>query len=138
MTERRAPYSFTLPAITIEMPYERDLSINHMYAQGRGGRRFLKPHVRAWRRMLAWQCRRYYHQVQQVMPCNLIVGWTVYAPDDWRVRDADNYAKAIFDGIRDGFDVDDSRFRIGDVPTVEPSSEPRIVVRVQIERIEAA
>jgi Holliday junction resolvase RusA-like endonuclease len=77
--------------MTITLPFPP--SLHALFSQTRSGRRFISPRYRSWRKLAEQQI-----QLQRVRPFVGLVDIEIAlrAPDK-RVRDADNYAKAVID-----------------------------------------
>ena len=93
--------------LQIEMPWERDLTVNHMRF-GPGGRYRKKPHVQAWMRALSWQLRALTRNYVFEVPVQLTVDFRF---PDARTRDTHNYAKVICDAVSGGIFVNDKDIR---------------------------
>jgi len=103
--------------LTIEMPWERDLSVNHMRFGARGGYR-KKPHVQAWMNTLYWCTRTAWQapfdeggweRMEPQLPLEVFVAFRY---PDRRRRDSHNYFKCLCDPIADALHTDDQHIRI--------------------------
>jgi Holliday junction resolvase RusA-like endonuclease len=117
--------------VYIPMGWSPYLSVNDRY--DRRGRPRLRPQVEAWQEELGWRAKIQLSQRGEAIPENaaLVVDIEMRFPDDGKVRDADNYLKAIFDGLEMGLGVNDSRF-IPYVRSVEvvPAPQAGFIIRV--------
>ena len=93
--------------LTIQMPWERDLTVNHMrFGPGGGYRK--KPHVQAWMRALSWQLRALTRNYVFEVPVKVTIDFRF--PDE-RTRDPDNYFKVAMDAVSGGIFVNDKDMR---------------------------
>ena len=103
--------------LTIEMPWEKDLSVNHMrYGAGGGYRK--KPHVQAWMESCHWCVRTAWNAYRDngypgrwefSVPVRVRVDFRF--PDNRR-RDDHNTYKVICDSVASGLQIDDKDIRI--------------------------
>lgn len=86
--------------LIVEMPWEKDLSINESHF-GPGGHYRRKPHVQAWARSLAWQVKttRTNGGLLEGVPLQIVVDFRY---PDKRVRDCENWLKLIADSVAEG------------------------------------
>ena len=93
--------------LTITMPWERDLTVNHMRF-GPGGKYRRKPEVQAWMRALSWELRALTRRYVFEVPVQLTVD---FRWPDKRNYDTHNYAKSICDAVSGGIFVNDKDIR---------------------------
>ena len=93
--------------LVIQMPWESDLTVNHMRF-GPGGHYRRKPHVQAWMRTLSWQLRALTRQYVFNVPVKVTIDFRF--PDE-RARDPDNYFKVAMDAVAGGIFVNDKDMR---------------------------
>lgn len=96
--------------IVVDMPWERDLSVNHC-RMGPQGNWHIKPHVEAWMERLGWEIKAELmtrSQYEMWLPGDSDVNVMVdfYWPDKRR-RDTHNYFKVICDAVAAGLGIDD-------------------------------
>ena len=101
--------------LTIDMPWQKDLSVNHCRMGPKGNWR-LKDHVQAWMDMLAWKIKIDLMQTAQHMmwlpgdsPINVVVDFRY--PNDQK-RDDHNTYKILCDAVAAGLGIDDKHIRI--------------------------
>lgn len=128
--------------LTIEMPWERDLSVNHMrYGAGGGYRK--KPHVGTWMDRLHWEvfdacCIDNGIEIDTDSRPPRVLAPIILTVDfrypDRRRRDDHNYYKVICDAVAAGLGIDDKDLRIS-TGTVEVDREnPGFTITVEDER----
>jgi len=91
----------------IEMPWIKDLSVNHM-RHGRGGGYRRTEEIQGWMNRIAWEVKLL-QVVNWGLPITIIVDWRY---PDKRRRDDHNLYKAIADAVAEGLDIDDRHIRI--------------------------
>jgi len=109
--------------LTIEMPWERDLSVNHMRFGAGGGYR-KKPHVQAWMGLAGLLLKvgknaPPFFRHEWKLPLQITVDFRY---PDKRKRDDHNYYKVIADAVAAGLGIDDKDIRIS-TGTVEVDRE---------------
>ena len=109
----------------IEMPWEGNLSVNHMRF-GPRGRWHRRPEVQAWMQRLGWEVEAL-QVVNWGLPITVIVD--VRFPDDRR-RDDHNYHKAIADAVAQGLGIDDRDLRIRTGSVVVDRENPGFTITV--------
>ncbi len=101
--------------LTIEMPWEKDLSVNaYRFGRPLPGRKFQvrKPHVQAWMGRLAqetWLAFSALETRKFVLP--LLIGVAFRFPDR-RHRDSHNYSKVLCDSVAVALGVNDANIWI--------------------------
>ena len=126
--------------LTIEMPWGKDLSVNHCRMGPKGNWR-LKDHVEAWMERLAWEivakpkplgrfrCDGEYG-LGFLTPVAVIIDFRY--PDNRR-RDDHNFYKVIADAVAAGLGIDDKDLRIS-TGTIEVDREnPGFTITVEDE-----
>ena len=99
--------------ITIDMPWEKDLTVNHMRYGARGGYR-KKPHVQKWMECV-WKAiylNRILDDPDLPRPNVPVVITIDFRFPDKRRRDTHNYFKVIADAVALGLGIDDKDIRI--------------------------
>jgi len=103
--------------LTIDMPWEKDLSVNHMrYGKGGGYRK--KRHVQEWMEWCHWCVRTAWNSYRDDgypgrWPFSIPVYVTVdFRFPDNRKRDDHNLYKVICDAVASGLMIDDKDIRI--------------------------
>lgn len=102
--------------LTVEMPWERDLSVNHIrYGAGGGYRK--KPHVQAWMQRLTAEfyvdrMRLWELEGITILTCDPVPIVVDFRFPDNRKRDDHNYYKVICDSVAVGLGIDDNDIRI--------------------------
>ena len=103
--------------LTIEMPWEKNLSVNHMRF-GPGGFYRRKPEVQGWMYSCHWCVRTawnayrdngYPGRWQFSVPVHVTVGFRF---PDKRKRDPHNFFKVTADSVASGLMIDDKDIRI--------------------------
>jgi Holliday junction resolvase RusA-like endonuclease len=94
--------------LTIEMPWEKNLSVNHMRFGRKGGYR-KKPEVQAWMHSLGYRVKAEVIGVSFSIPVRVTVD---FRWPDKRRHDTHNYFKAICDAVAAGLGIDDKDIRI--------------------------
>ena len=124
--------------LTIDMPWEKDLSVNHMRF-GKGGHYRKKPHVQAWMEELAWYVTLWLQIVpswrgltKKGFDIPIYVKVEFYFPDKRR-RDDHNYYKVICDGVAAGLGIDDQHIRISTGSVTVDSENPGFTIEVSDE-----
>lgn len=110
--------------LTIEMPWERNLSVN-LYRFGKRSpkdwarKRRRKPEVQAWMERLSWEVKLAMYPRMEILdwPCdtNEWPALTILVDFRWpdkRHRDSHNYFKCICDAVASGLGIDDKDIRI--------------------------
>ena len=136
--------------LTVEMPWEVDLSVNASHF-GPGGHYRRKPHVQAWMRTLAHVVNeraqaagleyhvhyldgrlRYTLLSPEVvgLPLNVLVH---FCYPDKRTRDDSNYYKALLDAVADGLGIDDKNIRISTGTVSVDKKNPGFTITVEDE-----
>lgn len=100
--------------LTIEMPWGKDLTVNHM-RYGAGGLYRKKPHVQEWMDTLRWTIA-----TDVSFPLFVSAVWKAgrafiavdFRYPDKRRRDTHNYFKVISDAVAAGLGIDDKDLRI--------------------------
>lgn len=113
--------------ITIDMPWERDLSVNSSHF-GPGGHYRRKGHVQAWMRSLAWRIKAEIIGMLWAPPIKIMVE---FRWPDARMRDDHNYYKVICDAVADGLGINDSNIRIGTINTWIVKANPGFTIRIE-------
>lgn len=98
--------------ITVEMPWERDLSVNHC-KMGPQGNWAMKPHVDAWKDRLAWMVFLRWSDLgrPEIVPTAekpLQVALDCRFPDK-RERDAENYFYVVANAVAMGLRLDNDQ-----------------------------
>lgn len=132
--------------LTIEMPWERDLTVNHMRFGARGGYR-KKPHVQAWMKRLEDELGldpRF--RVDQYRDGSYFPFWegelireplTVeidFRYPDKRRRDSHNFFKVMCDAIARGLWVDDKDILISARSVVVDRENPGFTIEMSDEK----
>lgn len=91
----------------IEMPWGRDLSVNHC-KMGAQGNWHLKRHVEGWMDRLAWEAKLL-NVLNYCLPLFVVVD--IRFPDGSR-RDDHNYHYVIANAVASGLGIDDKDLRI--------------------------
>lgn len=123
--------------LTIDMPWERDLSVNHC-RMGPKGNWHLKEHVEAWMERLAWEIKLAMAKWQIMTRSPRVIEAPVKVTVDFRYpdnrrRDDHNYYKVICDAVAAGLGIDDKDIRIS-TGTVEVDREnPGVTITVEDE-----
>ena len=118
--------------LTIEMPWERDLSVNHMrYGAGGGYRK--KEHVQSWMEALQWET---WGQMatQNTEWLKIRVPVTVkvdFRYPDKRKRDDHNFYKVICDAVAAGLGIDDKDIRISTGTIEVDRANPGFTITVE-------
>lgn len=125
--------------LTVTMPWERDLSVNH-YRFGAGGGYRKKPHVCTWMERLHWRAFDAWCLANGIevdthsrppsvpVPIKIIVEFRY--PDN-RKRDDHNYYKVLCDAVAAGLGIDDKDIRVR-TGTVEVDREnPGFTITVE-------
>ena len=122
--------------LTVTMPWERDLSVNHC-RMGPKGNWHLKPHVEAWMERLAWEVKLnrlvlLRSATQNFPPLRLPVAVCVdfRFPDDLK-RDDHNYYKVIADAVAAGLGIDDKDLRISTGTIEVDDKNPGFTIAVE-------
>jgi hypothetical protein len=136
--------------LTIEMPWEKDLTHNHSHFGPGGGYR-KKPHVQAWMERLAWEVKIMGLALGvRMMPDTLKAedGWNpipipyqlpleimvYFRFPDKRRRDDHNYHKIICDAVAAGLGIDDKDIRISTGTVTVDKANPGFSIEVSDER----
>ena len=136
--------------LTIEMPWERDLSVNS-YRFGKPSpkakgkwkkRRVRKPHVQAWMQRCAsdiYVARIEAEGLFSAFPCCASEGSPVVVRIDFRFpdkrrRDTHNYFKVICDAVASSLGIDDKDIRISTRSVTVDSENPGFTIEVRDER----
>ena len=136
--------------LTINMPWERDLSVNSYRfgkpspkARGKWKKsRVRKPHVQAWHERAVWEIRLA-RQIENCDKTGRTLRWDLIAepilplriridyrwPDNRR-RDCDNYHKVIQDAVKAALGIDDRHFRITDGQVMIDKENPGFTVTI--------
>jgi Holliday junction resolvase RusA-like endonuclease len=110
--------------LTIKMPWEKDLSVNHMRF-GKGGHYRRKPHVQAWTQRLYWEI------FDQLWECPDSANITItFRFPDKRRRDDHNYYKVICDAVAAGLGIDDKDIRISTKSVMVDRDNPGFRIEV--------
>ena len=122
--------------LTIDMPWARDLTVNHMRFGARGGYR-KKPHVQAWIMLLAWDFRGQHIDglrrgcFRWLDTCRIPIGVAVdFRWPDKRRRDTHNYFKVICDAVAAGLGIDDKDIRISTRSVMVDRENPGFTIEV--------
>jgi hypothetical protein len=118
-------------SLEILMLYQKDLTDNHRIGIARGGRKFLKAHVRAWQDELCLKARNRIRldNLTLTPPLKIVVRYFLPIGN---TLDVGNLHKSIGDGLKAGLEIDDRYFRYED-EHVEyvAKDEARFVIRVE-------
>ena len=116
--------------LIIEMPWERDLSVNQMRFGASGGYR-KKPHIQAWMNELSWKIyrKRHFYDGWPILslPASILIAFRY---PDKRRRDDHNYYKAICDAVAAGLGIDDKDIRIRTESVVVDRENPGFTITV--------
>lgn len=99
--------------LIIDMPWERDLSVNHC-RMGPQGNWHVKPRVEAWMERLAWEVKALLLKLEirgETLVLPVAVSMAFRYPDR-RKRDAHNYYKIVADAVAVGLGIDDQHIDI--------------------------
>jgi Holliday junction resolvase RusA-like endonuclease len=111
------------------------ISVNHCYAHGPNGRKFLKKEARSWRKTLAtsfgWlvKANRLYGLPYE----KILIQIDGHFIDAYRSLDADNMQKLTWDAIKEAMGVDDKQFQPAEGVKTFGNPIPFIVVTVHAE-----
>lgn len=99
--------------LTIEMPWERDLSVNHC-RMGPRGNWHIKPHVEAWMNEAGWLLKMGknappFFDYEWKLPLEVTVDMRF---PDKRKRDDHNYFYCAANAVAAGLGIDDKDIRI--------------------------
>lgn len=124
--------------LVIDMPWEKNLSVNHM-RYGAGGHYRKKPEVQAWMEQLKsltwWRC--YYPEGKEPfsqtfeIPIRIVVDFRFPSA---RRTDDHNYYKGIADAVAAGLGIDDKDLRISTGTVEIDRANPGFTITVEDER----
>ena len=125
--------------LTIEMPWEKNLSVNHMrFGPGGGYRR--KPEVQAWMEALVLQVWFWpgggYHILHQMSPLPTLpvrIKVDFRWPNARRIDDH-NYYKIVCDSVAKGLGIDDKDIRISTGTVEIDRDNPGFTITVEDEK----
>lgn len=121
--------------LQIDMPWERDLSVNHMRFGAGGGCR-KKPHVQDWMAVLSWAIRKedsfLFFRSAVWKAGRAFVTVDPRFPDKRR-RDDHNYYKVICDAVAAGLGIDDKDIRVSTGTTEVDRERPGFTITVEDE-----
>ena len=115
--------------IVVEMPWEKNLSVNASHF-GPGGHYRRKPNVQAWMRALSWELRALTRGYVFNVPVQLTVDFRF---PDARQRDDHNYYKVICDAVSGGIFVNDKDIRISTGTVEIDRDNPGFTITVEDE-----
>ena len=126
--------------LTVNMPWAKDLSVNHMRFGARGGYR-KKPHVQHWMKTCHWCVRtawNLYHDDGN--PGRWVFSLPIYVSIDFRFpdkrrRDTHNYFKVICDAVAAGLGIDDKDILISARSAMVDRENPGFTIKVSDETI---
>jgi Holliday junction resolvase RusA-like endonuclease len=113
--------------IKIEMPWERNLSVNASHF-GPGGHYRRKSDVQAWMRTLAWRIKAEIIGIGYLLPFQVTVDFQY---PDGRKRDDHNYYKVLVDAVASGLGIDDKDIRISTGTIVVDPSYPGFRIMIE-------
>ena len=125
--------------LTIEMPWERDLSVNHC-RMGPRGNWHIKPHVEAWMDRLAWETRLVYpldlgrfrcdgkYQIHRPKGVAILVDFRF--PNKRKIDDHNLYY-VIANAVAKGLGIDDKDIRISTGTIEVDRANPGFTITVE-------
>jgi Holliday junction resolvase RusA-like endonuclease len=113
--------------IVVGLPWEKDLSVNHMRYGAQGGYR-KKPHVQRWMNDQAFniRCSNFMGAWEPPLKIKIDFRW----PTAHR-RDKSNYHKAISDTVQLALGIDDRHFDIEDGEGWVDKDNPGFTVTIE-------
>ena len=114
-------------AITVEMPYISNLSVNHYLGRRKGGGYYVKPEIKAWKEELGWKIKTR-HIEDWKLP--LTVRCSGRFKDLRSTADLSNISKCTLDAIEDCTGVNDRfmRWEDGEISYGEP---PQLLIGIR-------
>ncbi len=97
-----------MKSITIEMPYIKDLSVNHYLGRRRGGGYYVKKEVKAWGEELGWLIKTQ-HIEDWKLPLHVTCDGQF--ADARSAPDLSNLSKVILDAIEETTGINDRDMR---------------------------
>ena len=116
--------------IVIQMPYIKDLSVNHYLGRRKGGGYYVKQEVKDWKEEFGWKIKQY-HGTKPIEDWKLPL--TVKCSGTFKDKrsqpDLHNLSKVILDAIEEttGINDRDMRWRDGNVYY---GKEPRLYITI--------
>lgn len=117
--------------IVVDMPWEKELSVNHMRFGARGGYR-RKPHVQAWMGRLGYEvyAANWHLDLGHKTPLSVIVDFRF---PNARTHDDHNLYKVIADAVAAGLHIDDKDIRISTRSVTVDRERPGFTITVSDE-----
>jgi len=113
--------------IAVEMPWRKNLSVNHMRF-GPGGHYRKKPEVQEWMAVLTWGTKA--QQWMKDIPTDKVAIVVDFYYPDARRRDDHNFYKVICDAVAAGLGIDDKDIRISTGEIVVDREEPGFTITI--------
>lgn len=120
-------------SISIDMPYEADVSVNHAYNKG-SARYGLRQHVSIWLTLLSLTASHLVVAGGEANGAPVTLDLEIIAPRQrGRLPDTSNFRKLIQDTMAAALGVDDVVFGGTDTPArrAADGEEPAIIIRMQ-------
>lgn len=115
--------------IVVEMPWEKNLTVNHMRFGAKGGYR-KRPEVQAWMEASAWSIKskiRGGGWGDLHPPIKVLIEFRY---PDQRWRDDHNYYKVIADAVAAGLGIDDKDIRLFTVSNWTVPQNPGFTITI--------
>ena len=117
-----------MKSITIEMPYIKDLSVNHYLGRRRGGGYYVKKEVKAWGEELGWLIKTQ-HIEDWKLPLHVNIDCVFRNKRD--ACDPHNLLKVVCDAIEEVTGVNDKYYTTSTgEPLFDAEQEPHLIISI--------